>query len=60
MNTFFIGKKIRYQTVGRTDGRTDERTGIPPVFYRTLSPSGLLPNYHSTKPKTGEAGHGYC
>ena len=28
-------------TDGRTDGRTDGQ--IPPVFYRTSSPSGLLP-----------------
>ena len=30
---------------GRTDGRTDVRTDgqIPPVFYRTSSPSGPLP-----------------
>ena len=25
------------------DGRTDGRTKIPPVFYRTSSPSGPLP-----------------
>ena len=25
------------------NGRTNERTGIPPVFYRTSSPSGPLP-----------------
>ena len=28
---------------GWTDGWTDGQTGILPVFYRTLSPSGLLP-----------------
>ena len=33
------------QTDGLTDGQTDGRTytQIPPVFYRTSSPSGLLP-----------------
>ena len=30
----------------RTDGRTDGQ--IPPVFYRTLSPSGPLPKKHAT------------
>ena len=29
------------RTYGRMDGRTDGQ--IPPVFYRTLSPSGPLP-----------------
>ena len=34
----------RAWAAGRTDGRTDERTNeSPPVFYRTLSPSGPLP-----------------
>ena len=32
---------------GRTNGRMDGRTGIPPVFYRTSSPSGPLPCFHS-------------
>ena len=27
----------------RSFGRSDGRTEIPPVFYRTSSPSGLLP-----------------
>ena len=33
---------------GRTDGRTDGQ--IPPVFYRTLSPLGPLPCFHSKSP----------
>merc|ERR1711911_198216 len=32
------------QTEGRTDGRTNES---PPVFYKTLSPSGPVPCYPS-------------
>ena len=34
------GRRDRW-TDGRTDGRTDKL--IPPVFYRTSSPSGPLP-----------------
>ena len=33
---------------GRTNGRTNEQTNkSPPVFYRTLSPSGPLPRFPS-------------
>ena len=37
------------ETNGHTDGRTDGRTDrqIPPVFYRTSSPSGPLPCFLS-------------
>ena len=37
---------------GWTDGRTDGQ--IPPVFYRTSSPSGPLPKKHKWKTKRRE------
>ena len=47
------------RTFGRSDVRTDGRTDgrkFPPVFYRTSSPSGLLPCFNLSMEKMCRAG----
>ena len=40
---FVRAEQISDEREGGMDGRTNGRTQIPPVFYRTSSPSGPLP-----------------